>query len=165
MKQKTVEGIIKTLEPKILAGHCLTMSFADNQTYRLWNTFMPRVKEIPGRIGEELFNLQLYPDNFFKPFEPAAPFEKWAAVEVVNADNLPNGLRPFYLTGGLYAVFQYKGSGEDAPEVYRKILLEWIPANGFEIDSRPHFEVMGRKYQRGNPESEEEIWIPVRLAK
>lgn len=165
MKQKTVEGIIKTLEPKILAGHCLTMSFADNQAYRLWNTFMPRLKEINGRIGNELYNLQLYPENFFESFNRAKSFEKWAAVEVIDADNLPDGLTPFYLEGGLYAVFHYKGSGEDAPEIYRKILLEWVPANGFEIDTRPHFEVMGSKYQRGNPESEEEIWIPVRLAK
>lgn len=160
-----MEGIVTTLEPKILAGHCLTMSFADNQTFRLWNMFMPRVKEINGRIGNELYNLQLYPENFFQAFNPATHFDKWATVEVSSADSLPEGFIPFFLDGGLYAVFHYKGSGEDAPEVYRKILQEWVPANGFEIDNRPHFEVMGKNYKRGNPESEEEIWIPVRLAK
>jgi len=30
------------------------------------------------------------------------------------------------------------------------------------LDNRPHFEVLGEKYKNGDPESEEEIWIPVK---
>jgi AraC family transcriptional regulator len=30
------------------------------------------------------------------------------------------------------------------------------------LDNRPHFEILGEKYKQGSPDSEEEIWIPVK---
>jgi len=30
------------------------------------------------------------------------------------------------------------------------------------LDDRPHFEVLGDKYKNADPDSEEEIWIPIR---
>jgi AraC family transcriptional regulator len=154
--------VIKIVEDKLLAGHKLTMSFADNQTFRLWNTFMPVRKEIKNTVGNDLYNIQLYPENYFTFFNPSALFEKWAAVEVTACDELPAGIKPFELKGGMYAVFKYKGTGEDAPQVYTFILMEWLPQSGYVLDSRPHFEIMGDKYKRGHPDSEEEIWIPVK---
>lgn len=32
----------------------------------------------------------------------------------------------------------------------------------YEIDFRPHFEILGEKYKNNDPGSEEEVWIPVR---
>lgn len=31
----------------------------------------------------------------------------------------------------------------------------------FEVDERPRFEVLGKKYRNNDETSEEEIWIPI----
>jgi AraC family transcriptional regulator len=42
------------------------------------------------------------------------------------------------------------------------IYTEWLPNSGFQLDNKPHFEVLGDNYLgHENPESEEEIWIPI----
>lgn len=69
------------------------------------------------------------------------------------------------LPGGLYAVFQYRGTSETAVETFQYIFGTWIPASDFELDARPHFELLDENYRNDHPESEEEIWIPVRPKK
>ena len=36
----------------------------------------------------------------------------------------------------------------------------WIAKSDYNLDDRPHFEVLGEKYI--NADSEEEIWIPIK---
>jgi AraC family transcriptional regulator len=38
----------------------------------------------------------------------------------------------------------------------------WLPDSEYRLDVRPHFEVLGEKYKNDDPESEEEIWIPIK---
>lgn len=39
----------------------------------------------------------------------------------------------------------------------------WLPnSTEYARDNRPHFEILGEKYKNNDPESEEEIWIPVK---
>jgi AraC family transcriptional regulator len=64
------------------------------------------------------------------------------------------------LTGGLYAVFYYRGSSAD-PSIFQYIYGEWIPKSHYQLDDRPHFEVLGTNYKSNDPTSEEEIWIPI----
>jgi len=91
-------------------------------------------------------------------------FEKWALVEVPDFEHIPDGMNIFNLESGLYAVFQYRGLNTDN-RIFRYIFNKWLPQSGFELDERPHFEVLGEKYKNGSPDSEEEIWIPVRTKK
>lgn len=56
----------------------------------------------------------------------------------------------------------FKGTTADAPAFYNAIFTQWLPANAYMVDDRPHFAVMGAKYKHNDPESEEEIWIPVK---
>jgi predicted transcriptional regulator YdeE len=41
------------------------------------------------------------------------------------------------------------------------IYTEWLPASNYELDNRPQFEILGVKYKTNDPNSEEEIWIPI----
>jgi len=66
------------------------------------------------------------------------------------------------LPAGLYAVFLYKGSVTGIAEFYQNIFTKWLPTAGFDVDQRPHVEIMGEKYKNNDPSSEEEIWIPVK---
>jgi AraC family transcriptional regulator len=151
-----------TIEPKKLLGICLEMSLAENRTGELWRGFMPRLKEIETRVGNHLYSLQVYDEDYFLQFNPSREFEKWALVEVKNFSIIPDEMEPFELPGGLYAVFQHKGMGT---EIFQYIFSEWLPKSGYLLDNRPHFEILGEKYRQGSPDSEEEIWIPVKQKK
>ncbi|MCL9804355.1 GyrI-like domain-containing protein [Flavobacterium amniphilum] len=154
---------IVSVAPKKLVGKSLSMSFVVNKTGQLWAGFMPLVKKVQNRIGGERISLQIYSDDFMQ--DPTLQFTKWALVEVVNFDAIPNELEQYNLTGGLYAVFPYKGNVIEAPVFFEKIFSECIPASNYKLDnSRPHFEIIPEgKYDPMNPDSEEDIYIPVKL--
>ena len=137
------------------------MSFSDNKTEALWRGFMPHRKEIHNSIGIELYSIEIYPSDFFNPFNPQAEFEKWAAVEVSNFDTIPSDMQSLTISTGLYAVFLYKGPASGGPQTYQYILGTWLPQSNYLLDNRPHLAVMGEKYKHDDPSSEEELWVPV----
>lgn len=153
---------IKMLSEKKLIGKRITMSLTVNKTGELWKSFMQRRNEIQNIIGSELYSLQVYESSYFHNFNPNTEFEKWAAIEVLNFDFVPAGMKTFVLPGGLYAVFHYKGLSSDN-SIFEKIFGTWLPESEFELDNRPHFEVLGNNYKNDDPDSEEEIWIPVKV--
>lgn len=155
---------IEKLSEKKLVGKHLTMSLSENRTAELWRSFMPQRKEIKNTLSADLFSLQEYDDSYsFSEFNPNATFEKWAAVEVPDFTTVPEGIELLTLPGGLYAVFEYKGASSQGAAVFRYIFETWLPNSDYELDSRPHFEVLGEKYKNDDPASEEEIWIPIKL--
>lgn len=151
---------IETLNEKRLVGYNLKMSLTQNKTGQLWGKFGPRIKEITNRVSEDKISMQIYPPLYFHKFNAESEFEKWATVEVKDFEDIPNGMKPFTLKEGRYAVFNYKGSSADH-SIFQYIFREWLPSSPYEIDDRPHFEVLGEKYKNNDPSSEEEIWIPV----
>jgi AraC family transcriptional regulator len=154
---------IEILPAKKLVGKRVKMSFANNKVIELWQGFMPRRKEINNNLNADLISMQVYDSSFdITHFNPLVEFDKWAAVEVECFDAVPSGMETFYLQGGLYAVFDYKGRSTDN-QVFKDIFGLWLPSSGYQLDNRPHFEILGSKYRNNDPESEEEIWIPVRL--
>ncbi|MFC0774962.1 GyrI-like domain-containing protein [Terrimonas alba] len=152
---------IETSGEKKLVGKRLTMSFAKNRTGELWRSFMPERKNITNSLTSEVISMQIYKPNHFENFNPITEFEKWAAIEVPDFDNMPDGLETFILANGLYAVFDYKGSSDDN-SIFQYIFQTWLPASGYILDDRPHFEILGEKYKNQHPDSEEEIWIPIK---
>ncbi|MNY16278.1 Bacterial transcription activator, effector binding domain [compost metagenome] len=155
---------IRTLSPKKLIGQRLQMSIAKNLTFELWSRFMPRRKEIENAIGSNLYSLQVYDSKLdIKDFNPSTLFDKWAAIEVSDLDNVPVEMESLELAGGLYAVFLYKGKPSDFASTFNYIFREWLPNSEFELDNnRPHFEILGEKYKNNDPDSEEEVWVPIR---
>lgn len=135
------------------------MSFAQNRTGELWQSFMPQRHEIKNRLNQDLISMQIYPAQF--NFQPGIAFTKWAVAEVSDFDNIPDGMESFTLAAGLYAVFEYKGRNTDTA-IFQYIFGTWLPASKYVLDNRPHFELLGAKYKNNDPESEEEIWIPIK---
>lgn len=158
-----MEPRIEILAPKLLVGKRITMSFANNRTAELWGSFMPRRREVVNIVGSDLYSVQVYGADFsFMQFNPNVFFEKWAAIEVNDSGTIPEGLELFKLTGGQYAVFSYKGAASQGGKMFEYIFTEWLPSSPFLLDSRPHFEKLGEKYKNEHPDSEEEIWIPIK---
>lgn len=152
---------IENLTEKKLIGKRLSMSLANNRTGELWQSFMPKRKEISNNISNDLISMQVYKPTHFIDFKPTNEFEKWATIEVSNFETVPTNMETFTLAGGLYAVFDYKGSSND-PSVFQYIFGTWLPGSEYFLDNRPHFEVLGDKYKNNDPTSEEEIWIPIK---
>lgn len=157
---------IRTLAEKKLIGIKMSMSLADNKTGLLWRCFMPKREQIKYKLNGDLFSMQVYPSvDYFESFNPAGIFTKWAAVEVSDFENVPSGMETFLLQGGLYAVFLHKGAASTGAATFQYIFGTWLPESEYSVDDRPHFEVLGKKYKNESPDSEEEIWIPIKPKK
>lgn len=141
-------------------GKSLSFSYSDYRIVELWSSFMPRRKEVQNKIGIELFNIQINPENF--DFHPNTPFVKWAAVAVSSFAIVPDEMKTLEIEEGMYAVFQYKGEQSGAPAFFNAIYSEWLPNSDYELENRPQFEILGEKYKTNHPDSEEEIWIPIK---
>ncbi|WP_345740603.1 GyrI-like domain-containing protein [Maribacter luteus] len=151
---------ITELQEKKLVGKHLKMSLVNNRTGELWGNFMSNVKEVRNIIGNDKISLQVYPKNYFDSFDPALEFEKWATAEVADFDDVPGQWETLVLQGGMYAVFDHKGTSDNG--IFEYIYATWLPKSDFVLDDRPHFELLGEKYRNNHPDSEEEIWIPIR---
>ncbi|RNC83637.1 MAG: AraC family transcriptional regulator [Balneola sp.] len=149
---------------KTLIGLRSDTSLSNYAAPKLWPQFMPRRKEIPNLVSEDNFSVQLYNGIYsFKSFTPFIEFEYWAAVEVSDVDHIPAGMEVLEIPEGLYAIFIHKGPVTEFVQTLRFIHEQWLPTSGFEIDHRPHFEVLGKKYLgTQHPDSEEEVWVPIR---
>lgn len=156
---------IENLKEIKLVGKRLKTSFAENQTASLWRSFIPSRKEIRNSTGTELYSVEIYPAGFFRNFNPETQFEKWAAAAVKDFTSVPEGMETMIIPGGLFAVFLHHGPASTVTRTYQNIIGTWVPQNGnFALDDRPHFALMGDKYQNESLDSEEELWIPIKKA-
>lgn len=146
---------------KTLIGISDEMSRSQDTTAQLFGTFMPRREEIQHWAHQKVYDLREYPINYFENYEPSNTFTKWAAMEVIEVENIPEGMEVYRLQGGTYAVFQHKGTLGD-PAIFDYIFTDWLPFSGYALDNRPHFDIIGPQSSLDNPVSEEEIWIPIR---
>lgn len=151
----------ETIIEKKLIGNKTIMSFANYKIGELWKTFMPKRHSIKNNLNSDFISLTIYPPNFFTEFEPTRTFEKWAAIEVSDFENTSTDFEKLILPSGLYAIFNYKGSSNDN-SIFKYIMQSWLPDSNYQLDNRPHFEVLGSKYKNNDPLSEEEIWIPIK---
>lgn len=152
--------IIQHNPERKLIGVSVSMTLSEPKTAALWQHWMPRRQEIVKALSNDFISMSLYPADYFDAFHPHLDFEQWAAVEVSDFQHVPEGMKTFVLPAGRYAVFHYKGPAGDA-SIFQAIFTQWLPASDFVLDHRPHFEVLGEKFHRHRPDSEEEIWIPV----
>jgi AraC family transcriptional regulator len=154
---------IEILSEKKLIGKYINMSLAENKTHELWKSFMPRRREIKNNVNTELISMQVYEPSFtIEDLNLTTVFEKWAAVEVTDFNTIPDGMKTITLPSGLYAVFLHKGDASAGPKVFQYIFGTWLPNSNYSFDNRPQFEVLGEKYKNDDPNSEEEIWIPIK---
>ncbi len=151
---------IKNFPATKFIGKNLSFTYADYRAFELWSSFMPHRKEILNTIGTDLYNIQINPANF--DFNTNTPFVKWAAVAVSNFDFIPKGMKELEIPQGVYAVFCYKGDQSNVAAFFNAIYTEWLPASEYELGNHPQFEILGEKYKNNDPNSEEEIWIPIR---
>lgn len=151
---------IVILQKKKLVGKRLKMSLAINRTSDLWRSFMSQRGMITNKVSSDLISMRVY-DEALRMGDVRQEFDKWEAVEVSEFGAIPEGMERFVLSEGLYAVFYYRGLSTDA-RIFIYIFTEWLPNSNYLLDERPQFEILGSKYKNNDPDSEEQIWIPVK---
>jgi len=152
---------IEIIKEKKFIGMSIEMSLADNQTFQLFNTFMPRKKEILNLKNHDVYDLIIYPKGYFLTFDPTANFKKYALVEVLDLENIPAEMESFILSKGKYAVFTFKGYVPNQAN-FEYIFSTWLPNSTFDLDDRPHFDILSEKIQQKSNDAYQEIWIPIR---
>ena len=120
-----------------LVGSRVRTSFVNDRTSELWRGFRVVRPTIAGRVGGESYSVKVYDASYsFSQFDPAAEFEKWAAVAV--------------------------GDDADAPRTFGYIFGQWLPASPYELDLRPHFEILPEGYDPFDDNATERVLIPIR---
>lgn len=159
-----MEPRIEFLPQRKLVGQSIETTLSDDKTVALWQQFIPIQKSLKNSVSNDFFSVQIYdPSIRFDSFTPQTVFTRWAAVEVSNFKDIPDALSPLTLQGGLYAIFIHKGSSETFHNTSQYIFGEWLPNSDYALDQREHFEILGSKYLHNSPESEEEVWIPIKF--
>lgn len=153
--------IIKSLPELSCLGMKEEMSFANNQTTKLWATFMPKVAQLRQRSDTNLYSIEVYPKDYFAEFQPNQTFMKWACVRNELVD-LKESLSSIVIPSGLYAIFNHKGTAEEGAKLYQYIFTHWITNIEYQLDNRPHLAIMPANYKPNDPTAEEQICIPVR---
>lgn len=149
------------IEEKKLVGKTLTMNYLNNRTASLWQSFMPKRNLVLNRSSEEFISLQIYSKDYdFQTLDIHKDFTSWAVAEVQSFESQSTEFETFNLESGLYAVFHYKGLNTDF-SIFQYIFKEWLPQSDYVLDERPHFQILGAKYRNNDPESEEDIYIPI----
>jgi AraC family transcriptional regulator len=159
-----MENRIETLEPTLICGKSLKMSFQNDRTFELWQSFMPLLKGITDRKDSYLISLLAFENPIDpKQFDPSAEFTKWAAVPLVKDHSGSfEKLDLYTISGGLYAVFKHRGPASEFSKSMQYIYGEWLPDSDYELDGREHFEILPQGYRPDDPNAEEDIWIPIR---
>lgn len=147
-----------------LVGVNITTTFSENKTKDMWQRFRPQAKDIAHRLGTHFVSVQEYKKGFDpRNMTPATKFKRWAAIEVDAIENIPNSMEFLIISAGKYAVFTYQGTIREFHKTARYFYEKWLPDSVFELDQRPHFEVLGEEYLGPmNPDSKEKIWVPIK---
>ena len=86
-------------------------------------------------------------------------------VNLSDFQSVPYEMETITSPKGLYVVFVHKGATSEGPKTYQYIFIVWLPNSDFQLDNRPHFAIMVEKYKSEDPDSEEELWIPIKPKK
>lgn len=148
---------------RLIVGKKITTSIAQYNLFDLWSKFMPKRKGILNTIAAELLSIQVFQEDTFAStsFNENTLFEMWAAVEISKIEQLPADMESSIIYGGKFVTITLKGEKPTLTDHYNYLINEWLPKEGYCIDNRAHFQVMGEKYKRNDPNSEEEAWIPI----
>ncbi|MFT5824301.1 MAG: AraC family transcriptional regulator [Crocinitomix sp.] len=147
-----------------LVGLKISTSLSEDNTFKLWNTFMKRRTEIKNRIDDKYYSVQKYPNDIdMDSFTPITVFDKWAAVTVSKVIDIPEGMEVIYIDAGKFAKFQHFGTASDFFRTSQYIYGTWLPSSGYELRNAHHFEIMEANYKGPNdPNSEEDVFIPLK---
>jgi AraC family transcriptional regulator len=125
----------------------------------LWDTFLHRVREIPDRVGKEMFGIVYARPEAERTH--AHELQYIAAVAVGSTTALPEGMSARSLDAQRFAVFTHRGPIATLGDTLRHAYRVWLPQSGFQHAGSADVEVYDRRFKLTEPDSEMEYWIPI----
>ncbi|AFL53896.1 AraC family transcriptional regulator [Sinorhizobium fredii] len=156
---------LKIEPPRFEAGPALLLAgLEETYTYNrtegipsLWQRFNNHFGHIPGQRGNVAYGVCTHADA------EAGTFRYMAAVEVEDADALPNGFSTLKLPKQRYAVFLHRGHISAISTTAHEIFGSWFPQSGLEHGETP--DLIERYDERFDPDSGMgvvEMWVPIK---
>ena len=154
---------IETINKKYLMGLSCEMSLIENKTEALFSSFMPIRKQFVNKVNAPIYEVLLYDDAYFSNFNPNNTFTKWATIAMSYCNSKPESFIPLEIPSGLYAVFTFNGLVEQFYKYMEQIFTIWLPDSIYNLDRRPHFNILNDAFKKGDTHTEEVIYIPIQL--
>ncbi|MBN1259048.1 MAG: AraC family transcriptional regulator [Anaerolineae bacterium] len=122
---------------------------------KLWGALMGRMHEIQNVKPNGLsYGIS---DNYD---EATGAWDYIAGFEVTAVDEAPEGMVAYEIPAQTYAVFTC--TMPTISTTYDAIYKEWLPQLGRERADGPEFELYGPTFDPNDPESQFEIYLPVK---
>ena len=123
----------------------------------LWERFMPDFGHIAGQVGTRAYGVC---HKFDGTLESGGMMDYMAAVQVVNAGDVPGYLHTLIIPARKVVVFAHEGGVETLSATWGKIFSDWLPAAKLEVAVGPQFEVYD--FASDDGPGKIEIHIPVK---
>lgn len=152
------------MEPRIVKKGAMTLVgmiyFGDNQNgevSQLWVEFNEQADQIANYVPDCAFGLSFTDDRESPNFWYMA---SWAVREL---NEVPATMVAKTVPAQTYAVFTHRGPVSNISATYAFAHNNWLPTSGYELAAPFDFEYYDLRF-RGpdNPESETDIYIPIR---
>ncbi len=140
----------------VLAGRNGTFSLTPDAGIRhLWDKLMEDYGQIEGQVGFKAFGV-------CHNFDGKGHMDYLAAVQVVNAGDVPGYLYTLIIPARKVAIFNHPGKVDGISTTWSKIFSEWLPAANLVVASGPQFEVYSHDFDADKGTGFIEIHIPVK---
>ena len=150
------------MEPKIVSRPAFTVvgmkyrgKNEQNEIPQLWSQFGPRMGEIKHKVDRDIaYGVMGNLD------ESSGEFDYVAAIEVENADDLPNGMVSWGVPEQTYAVFTC--TLPTIRETFQHVYETWLPQSAYQRGMDVEFELYDADFDPEDPSSEMTIYIPIK---
>ncbi len=152
--------IVEMGEMKVIGLKCQT-TMKENTIPQLWGQFNTNCNRVPNRTDDK-FALGVCPYVDMEHFDENTPFEYITGLAVTTFDNVPEDMVAYTIPAAKYAVFTHKGALDTLQDTYNQIFGTALSENGLELDSKDQIELYDERFKWGEPDSEFDIYIPVK---
>ncbi len=150
---------VVSLEAQRFFGFSTETSLIQDHTMRVFQQLMPIRAQHPSYANEQVYDIQIYPADYYKQFNPSATFIKWAALAEQDSSLDELGLAKLCVPAGKYLCFQM--GGREPEQFFSKLYTVWLPQSKYSLDHRPHFDkIWPDKVTRGSI-LKQEVYIPI----
>jgi AraC family transcriptional regulator len=159
-KIKDIEPEVVELDPIFLVGLVVLERPPASIITELWARFPDEIHAIQNRvIPERYYQVVFWPDQY----DLGGCF-LMCAVEVSDLNIINPNLTGKYIPPARYLRFIHKGLSCKVGLTYQYIYESWLPKTDYRLPFPYNFELYGEKFLGAdNPESESEIYIPVKV--
>jgi AraC family transcriptional regulator len=145
----------ETIKPMVIAGlverhSCQSPTGIPDQ----WQTFVPRLGTIPGRVGSATYGVCYN-------FDRDSNFDYMCGVEITGAVALPKGMTSVTIPAQTYAVFTHRGHISGIRSTLAAIWSKWFLESGYKAAEAPTVERYGPDFNPMSGMGSVEIWVPI----